>query len=40
MPGFGGTVEWDSDADRRDLTDLCFESFAGDDHAYLELASV
>ncbi len=44
LPGdaliFGCTVEWDSDADRRDLIDLCYVRLAGDDRAYLELASV
>lgn len=39
MSAFGCTVEWDSDADRRDLIDLCYVRLAGDDHAYLELAS-
>ncbi|MGA0979464.1 MAG: glycosyltransferase family 2 protein [Candidatus Nanopelagicales bacterium] len=44
LPGdawnFGCTVEWDSDTDRRDLIDLCYVRLAGDDRAYLELASV
>ena len=44
LPGdawnFGCTVEWDSDTGRRDLIDLCYVRLAGDDRAYLELASV